>query len=152
MSGASRPGALPKGGVDMALIKHEHFELPELFRRLNEFTSENSWLRVEEFVEDDAMVFRVELPGLDPDHDVELTITDGVLDIKAHREEKSERKGKDGYRSEFRYGSLHRSVELPAGTKEEDVKASYTDGILEIKVPVGEAQKTPTTTVPITRG
>jgi HSP20 family protein len=134
----------------MALVRRERFELPDLWRRLFEPELSGPWMRVEEFVDGDALVVRAELPGLDPDKDVELTITEGVLHIRAERQEKSEQRTKEGYRSEFRYGSFERSVPLPTGTKEEDVKASYTNGILDVRVPVGEA-KAVTTKVPINK-
>lgn len=137
----------------MALVRREHFEFPEMWRRFFDAgDGDGLWLRVEEFVEGDSLVVRTELPGIDPDKDVELMISDGVLHIRARREETSEHKSKDGYRSEFRYGSFVRRFPLPAGTKEEDVKASYTDGILKIRVPVGDEVKESTTRVPVTRG
>ena len=40
------------------------------------------------------------------------------------------------FRSEFHYGSFERSVALPAGAQSDDVTATYTDGILEVRVPV----------------
>jgi len=132
----------------MALVRRERFEFPELWRRLFEPEFTGSWMRVEEFVDGDKLVVRAELPGLDPDKDVELTISDGVLHVRAERQEKWEEKTKEGYRSEFHYGSFQRSVPLPVGTKEEDVTANYTDGILEVRIPVGEA-KTATTKVPV---
>ncbi|HUY23490.1 MAG TPA: Hsp20/alpha crystallin family protein [Acidimicrobiales bacterium] len=135
----------------MALVKREHLELPELWRRFFDPEADGSWLRVEEFVDGDALVVRTELPGIDPDKDVEITISDGMLHIRARREEKSEHKARDGYRSEFRYGSFVRTMSLPAGTKEDDVKATYGDGILEIRVPVGEEAKTASTRVPVVR-
>lgn len=134
----------------MALMRREHFEFPDLWRRFFEPDFSSAWLRVEEFVEDDTLVVRAELPGIDPDKDVELTITEGLLHVRAERQEKSEQKTKAGYRSEFHYGSFERSVPLPAGTKEDDVKASYADGILEIRVPMVK-EKVATTRVPVTR-
>ena len=59
---------------------------------------------------------------------------DGRLTIKAERTEKKESKG----RSEFSYGSFVRSVTLPAGANEEDIKASYDKGILTVSVAVPE--------------
>ncbi|MDE3086497.1 MAG: Hsp20/alpha crystallin family protein [Acidobacteriota bacterium] len=132
----------------MALVRRERFEFPDLWRRFFEPDFTGGWMRVEEYVDGEVLVVRAELPGLDPDKDVELTIDDGVLHIRAEREERTEHKGKEGYRSEFRYGSLERNIPLPSGTKDEDVKASYEHGILEVRVPVGEA-KTSTTKVPI---
>ena len=100
----------------MALVRRERFELPDLFRRLVDADWESGWLRVEEYRDGDDLVVRAELPGIDPDKDVEVTLAEGVLHIQAHREEKSERKENHGYRSEFRYGSFARNVALPAFT------------------------------------
>ena len=80
------------------------------------------------------------IPGIDPERDVELTIDDGVLRISARREERLEHKDKDGFRSEFRYGTFVRSVVLPRGVDEDDIKASYKDGILEIRISGGSAE------------
>jgi HSP20 family protein len=134
----------------MTPMRREHFEFPELWRRFFEPEAFGSWMRVEEFVDGDALVVRAELPGIDPDRDVELTVSDGLLHLRAEREEKSEQKGKRGYRSEFRYGSFERTLQLPAGTKDEDVSASYKDGILEVRVPMPE-EKVPVTKVAISR-
>jgi HSP20 family protein len=101
-------------------------------------------LHLEEFIEDGICVIRAELPGIDPDKDVDVTVEDGMLTIKAHREERKEEKRPDAYRSEFRYGSFRRSVRLPEGVTEADVKASYRDGILEVRVPVPTSETTPT--------
>src|SRR5579875_3628170 len=84
------------GGVAMALTLREHFEFPELWRRFFEpDVMGGGFMRVEEFVDGDAMVIRAEMPGIDPDKDVELTISDGVLHVRAVRHEKSEEKSKD---------------------------------------------------------
>ncbi|MGD0083492.1 MAG: Hsp20/alpha crystallin family protein [Acidimicrobiales bacterium] len=134
----------------MSLVRREHFEFPELWRRFFDTETDSSWMRIEEFLDGDTLVVRAELPGIDPDKDVELTITEGVLQMRARREEKSEHKSKDSYHSEFRYGSFVRSFRLPEGTKEEDVQASYRDGILEIRLPVSE-MKAATTRIAVTQ-
>jgi len=92
--------------------------------------------RVEELMDGDDLVVRAELPGLDPDKDVEVTVSDHTLRIKAERRHESRTEEPNGYRSEFRYGTFTRTVHLPVGTTEEDVKATYTDGVLEVRVPV----------------
>ena len=108
-------------------------------------------IHLEEFVDNGTCVIRAELPGIDPEKDVEMTVADGILDLRAHREERTEAKRPDGYRSEFHYGSFRRSIPLPKGVKEEDVKASYKDGILEVRVPIGELTQPPTR-IPIEHG
>ena len=102
-------------------------------------------MRMEEFVEGDTLVVRAELPGVDPDKDVEITVSDDVLTIAAERrEEKTEgEEGKPGYRSEFRYGSYRRSVSLPAGVSADAVTATYQNGILEVRAPIAKPVSEP---------
>jgi HSP20 family protein len=110
-------------------------------------------LRIEEFVENKALVIRAEMPGVDPDKDIEVTVSEGALHIRAERQEKEEHKDKDGFRSEFRYGAFSRSIPLPEGIKQEDIKASYTDGVLEVRTPLPEpAVESGRRKLPITRG
>jgi HSP20 family protein len=111
------------------------FGFPEQFRRFMEGDWDTGWLRVEEFREGETLVVRAEVPGIDPEKDVDVSVRDGELNIRVDRQENSENANKDGYRSEFRYGSFARSVQLPRGARQEDIKASYRDGVLEIRVP-----------------
>ena len=92
-------------------------------------------IKVEQFQDGSTLVVRAEMPGIDPDRDVDVSVHDGMLHIKAVREEKSEHTSKTGYRSEFRYGSFSRSITLPAGAREEDITATYKDGVLEVRAP-----------------
>lgn len=107
-------------------------------------------MRVEQHEEGGALVVRVEMPGMDPDRDVEITVSDHRLRIRAERREESKKEDASGYRSEFRYGSFVRTIPLPAEATEDDVKASYRDGILEVRVPV-DREKAQARKVPITR-
>ena len=52
------------------------------------------------------------------------------------RSEQKQTDGKDRYRSQFRYGSFTRSLQLLTGVEESDLKASYRGGILEVHVPI----------------
>jgi HSP20 family protein len=89
-------------------------------------------IRLEDEMEDGHYVLRAELPGIDPAKDVDITVHEGELTIKAERSEKKEAKG----RSEFSYGSFTRSITLPAGADEENIKATYDKGILTVDVAV----------------
>lgn len=97
-------------------------------------------MHLEEYVEGGSCVIRVEMPGIDPAKDVEITVQGGVLVIDAHREERKEEERPEGYRSEFHYGAFRRAIRLPDGVTESDVKATYKDGILEVRMPVEKKQ------------
>jgi HSP20 family protein len=127
----------------------EWLDWPDLFASLGAFRTMPTELTigVEEFMEGDTLVIRAELPGIDPAKDLELTIDDGVLYIRAERRQETKVEDKQGYRSELRYGAFTRSLPLPTGVLSEDVTASYTAGILEVRVPVKD--KKAVTKIPI---
>jgi HSP20 family protein len=131
----------------------ERGDLMDTFRRfLTNQWDEAQWLRVEEFVEDKTLVVRTELPGIDPEKDVDISVVDGSLVIRAEKEQKSEKKEKDSYRSEFHYGSFVRAIALPSGVDEAQIAASYRDGVLEVRVPMGEPIEPAKVKIPISRG
>lgn len=132
------------------LMRWSGVDIADPIRRLLEGET-GSWLRVEEYREGDSLVVKAEVPGIDPNKDVNITLTGDELRIDVRHEEKSEHKDKRGYRSEFRYGTFSRSVALPGAVKEEDIRASYTDGILEVRIPVSGQQESPLRKIPITR-
>src|SRR5271165_3882214 len=92
--------------------------------------------RLEEAMRDDRYVVRAELPGLDPENDIEVTVEGRILTIRAERREQDN----GPCRSEFRYGSLARAVRLPARVDAADVTARYDKGVLEVSVPVREVK------------
>jgi HSP20 family protein len=108
-------------------------------------------IRVDEFRENGTLVVRADMPGIDPDKDVEVTITDHTLHIAAEHHEEEKVEGKSFYRKELRYGSFRRDLPLPVECSEEDVKATYLDGILEIRVPVAEERKEKVTKIAVTK-
>ncbi|GAA2203048.1 Hsp20/alpha crystallin family protein [Sinomonas flava] len=126
----------------------------ELIERLFEGdAAQAGGIKVEEVRDGDSLVVRAELPGIDPEKDVDVSIRDGALHIRAFREERSEQKEKDSYRSEFRYGSFSRTLPLPEGATADDVTASYKDGVLEVRVPVPSQPPTPPPSkIQVTRG
>jgi HSP20 family protein len=124
------------------------FDLPSM-RDLLDAT--DAAMHVEEYEEEGTHVVRAEMPGLDPDKDVEITVSDGTLRIKAERRQETRTEDKKGYRSEFRYGSFLRTIALPAGASEPDVEATYLDGILEVRIPIS-AEKAEAKRIPVGRG
>ncbi|GAA3560473.1 Molecular chaperone IbpA, HSP20 family [Nonomuraea solani] len=127
----------------MSLPERREMRLPfpELFEWMESpmfgFRPFGQIVRVEDYVADGRYVLRAELPGIDPDKDVEVTVSGGLLHIRAEKTKKTT----DPHRSEFAYGALTRTVTLPATAKTDDVKAVYRDGILEVSVGLTEGKK-----------
>jgi HSP20 family protein len=95
-------------------------------------------IRVDEFRDGDTQVIRAEMPGIDPEKDVELTVHEGMLRIHAERRVEEDRQDKGYTRHELRYGTMTRTLPLPEGAGEADIKATYKDGILEVRIPIPE--------------
>jgi HSP20 family protein len=104
------------------------------------------YVRVEDFVDDGVYVVRAELPGIDPEKDVQVSLDGDVLTIRGERRQEE----KDREHHEFHYGAFTRSLRLPAGTKPDDITAQYADGVLELRIPV-EADQAKPLTIPIKR-
>lgn len=83
---------------------------------------------------DNEIAITVELPGLE-EKDVEVTLVDNVLTVRG--EKKAEKEGKDENRRivERSYGAFSRSIELPAGIRADDIKASMKSGVLTVRLP-----------------
>ncbi|MQA87990.1 MAG: Hsp20 family protein [Streptosporangiales bacterium] len=103
----------------MALPAHREsrWPFPDLFEFLEAplvgLGGFSSVIRVEDYVVGGRYVVRAELPGIDPKKDVEITLNEGMLTIKAERKEEA----KDKRHTEFRYGSMYRAISLPAKAK-----------------------------------
>jgi HSP20 family molecular chaperone IbpA len=87
-------------------------------------------IRIEDYVEDGHYVVRAEVAGVDPAKDLDVSVGAGYLSIRAERSSHVEGK----HRSEFRYGTFSRSLQLPADANPDDVTADYAGGILTVKV------------------
>ena len=110
----------------------------------------DSAIRVDEYRENGHLVIRAELPGIDPFKDVDVTVSDGALHIKAERHGEATTEQKGYTRRELRYGSFTRTLPLPEGVSVSDVTAGYKDGILEIRLPLPEKKADPVLKIPVT--
>jgi len=93
-------------------------------------------IRVEEKLSTQEYQLRAEIPGLNPEKDLTLSVADKILTIRAERKEEDHAP----HRTEFRYGVLQRTVRLPANAVDEKITARYHNGILEVVVPLTEAE------------
>jgi len=104
------------------------------------------YVRVEDFLEEDAYVLRAEIPGVDPDKDVEVSVENDMLTIRGERHEETKEKN----RREFHYGAFRRTVSLPKGSQADKITASYDDGVLEVRVPT-QGEEMPSMRIPVQR-
>ena len=81
------------------------------------------------------LLYRIDLPGIDPVKDLTVTAEGDMLIIHGERREKEEVEEGDYYRVETFRGTFERHIPLPAGTHANDISARYADGELEIVVP-----------------
>ena len=71
--------------------------------------------------ENGALVVTAELPGIDPDKDVQITLEGDVLTIKGEKTAEKEVQDKDRYMHERHYGSFERRLPLPDGVHPEAI-------------------------------
>jgi len=81
-----------------------------------------------------------DLPGLTA-KDIDIQVDDGILTISGERQSSSEDKQEGYYRSERSYGSFSRSIALPDGVNEDQVRAKFNNGVLEVTIPVPEQRQ-----------
>jgi HSP20 family protein len=86
-------------------------------------------------VKENEKNFEIELaaPGLSK-KDFKVVAENGVLTISSEKKSEEEKKEKGYTRREFSYSSFSRSFVLPENTNQDDVKASYEDGVLRVMV------------------
>ena len=104
--------------------------------------------RVDVFERGDNLIVKAELPGVSK-NDVDLSIEDGDLVLKAERREEREVKEENWYRMERSYGSLYRRLPLPEGVSRDQIKADLSDGVLEVSIPKPAAKQPATQKIAI---
>jgi len=89
---------------------------------------------------DGSLQVKVELPGVKKE-DVEITLKDDLLTIRGEKKDEKEEKSENRYYVERSYGSFSRVLTLPSNVQADQVKAVFTDGVLEITLPKAEEEK-----------
>ena len=94
-----------------------------------------------EFSETEEMlVLSTDLPGIKPE-DIEISVTEDTLNLKAEAREDSVDTEENIQRIEKRSRSFSRSISLPCRIIAEEVKATYKDEILKIELPKCKPKK-----------
>jgi HSP20 family protein len=139
---------------DMAVERWEPFRSPndiqgEMNRLLDSFfgrpstvaAGERFWAPLVDMYETkDDLFVTFELPGV-REKEVSVSITGDLLTVKGDRKLERDLKDEGYYRLERVYGKFARSVPLPIPVQADKVKATYRDGVLEIRLPKVEEVK-----------
>jgi len=95
---------------------------------------------VESYTKEGQLVFKAELPGVDP-KDLDVSIADRELVIRGERKEEKGASEESYSCREIVYGSFERRFVLPEGVKSDELKAKFVNGILEITMPAPALSK-----------
>ena len=98
-------------------------------------------LAVDVYQDNDNVVLKAPIAGVRPE-DLEISITDEVINIKGERKESSEIQKDNYFCQECYWGSFSRSYLMPVAVDAEKAEASLKNGILTIKIPKQEKTKT----------
>jgi HSP20 family protein len=99
-------------------------------------TEAPQWMpKIDVFERDKHLIVKADLPGMRKD-DVKVEVTDGYLAISGERKRETEERKDSVYRAECEYGSFYRTIPLPDGVAAQDVKATFSDGVLEVSLPL----------------
>ena len=80
------------------------------------------------------VLIRLEIPGIDPTTDVDVSVHEGRLIVTGERRDTRSEDGPRTIVRELRYGQFRREFALPDGVIADDVEAAYDMGLLELRV------------------
>ena len=89
---------------------------------------------------DKEIIATAEMPGLEK-QDIKINVTEDMLEISAETKQEEKRKEKGYIYRERRSGSYYRAISLPSPVDPDNSKATYENGVLEIKMPKTEVKK-----------
>lgn len=136
----------------MSLMRwHPHGELRTIRDRIDDLFQDfgfgelaGTWSgwepRVDLSETENEFIVRAEVPGME-EKDIEVSVHGDALTLKGERSQATEQQGERFYRSERSYGKFLRTIPLPDAVDSENVTASYSKGVLEVRLPKPEAKK-----------
>ncbi|HEY9771500.1 MAG TPA: Hsp20/alpha crystallin family protein [Coleofasciculaceae cyanobacterium] len=83
---------------------------------------------------------KLEVTGMDA-KDIDIEVSAEAVSIAGERRSETKTEAKGMTRSEFSYGSFRRVIPLPTRVENNNVKAEYKDGILNLTIPKAESEK-----------
>jgi HSP20 family protein len=124
---------------EMERMMEENFGRPTMWRRLPE--EEYVWApSIEMYEKNNSYILRLEIPGVDPE-DVDISLTGETLTVKGERKAPGDIQDEAYQVCEMCYGSFSRSITLPEPVDSANIKATFENGILDIRIPKAEESK-----------
>ncbi|GLG02644.1 heat-shock protein Hsp20 [Alicyclobacillus hesperidum subsp. aegles] len=88
----------------------------------------------------DEVIVTADIPGLEKKEDVTITVHDNHLHLSGKIERMDEQKDENVHRMERYFGQFSRTVPLPTAVDDTGAKASYRNGVLEVRIPKSQRQ------------
>ena len=130
--------------AEMASLRSTLDRMFEDFRPVRAFGNGGQagdlYFPVDLFENGDDVVVKASLPGVKPE-DIDISIHDQVLTLKANTDDEKEEKAENWYRRERRTGTWMRQLTLPADVNAEKATADFEQGVLRLTLPKAETAK-----------
>lgn len=97
---------------------------------------------------DNCIEITAELPGV-AEEDINLSLSNGILTVSGEKKSEEKKEGENYHITERQYGSFSRSLKLPYEPEQEDIKASFKDGVLKVTIPKPRERKQDAYKIPI---
>jgi len=125
---------------EMNRMQH-HWMLKDSPEALGDRTHATAWVpNTDIFAMGGDLVIRCELSGISTE-EVDVTVSSGVLTISGERKNDLDENALTYHTRERLYGAFRRSMILPEGVGQKDIKANMQNGLLEVIVQGGAAPK-----------
>lgn len=111
--------------------------MDEFFEEAFDLTSGSFTPGLNVYETDDAFELTLELPGMSKE-DIDISMENNMLTISGERKATREEDGRTHHRVESRFGTFSRSLPLPNNVNEEEIEATYENGVLAVNIPKSE--------------
>jgi len=95
---------------------------------------EEPYLPVDIYEDNESVVLKAELPGIKREN-IDIQLAPDSITISGQKQSEEKVEQQDFYRLERSYGSFSRRFQLPAETQTDKARASFKDGVLEVRIP-----------------
>jgi HSP20 family protein len=126
---------------DVLPVQDEVNRLFDGLLRTRGSSSAGEWVPAVDISEtDEDFIVSADAPGLKGE-DIKISVANNVLTVRGERKNVREEKKEDFHRVERSYGSFERTFSLPSGVESENIRAKYSDGVLEVRLPKSKKAK-----------